>query len=374
MFKRSIVIAGVIVFLLLVLAFSKWRSEEISISGTIEADEIRIGSLVGGRVERVLAEEGQPVEPGQVLVELAPYDLMQRKAEAEANVKSAKAELERLQTGFRVEEIAQAQAQKEQLEARLSLLVAGPRSQEIIAAEARLKAAEAEEKLAKSNFQRAETLFQKNAATEERFEEATEKLQAASAMNIVRGQELTLLQEGTRQEEITEAKAKLKEAEALLDLRQSGYRAEEIAQAEAAVNAAEAALSVIQQQIDELTIRAPMHGVVEALDLQPGDLVSPRAPVLSLLDNKKLWMRTFIPLNRKDLKLDQKVEVSIDSFPDETFTGQVTFISRDPEFTPSNAQTPEDRQKQVFRVKVTFIDTPDKLHPGMTGEIVLGRE
>jgi multidrug resistance efflux pump len=374
MLKRLLLIAVAVAVLLALLAYRQWRGEEVSISGTLEANEIRIGSLVGGRVQRVLAEEGQMVSPGEPLVELAPFDLLERKAEATENLRSVEAELARLKAGFRQEEIAQAKAQRDQLAARLQLLVAGPRSQEIIAAEARLTGSIAEQKLARSSFDRTQELFLKSATTQVRMDEVTEQLQAADALRIVREQELTILREGTRLEEIAEAKAKLAEAEALLDLRQTGYRKEEVDRALAAVGAAKAALDVIESQVAELTIESPVNGMVEALDLQPGDLVSPRAPVLSLTDREQLWFRTYIPLNRTDVQLDQQFQVEIDSFPGETFTGKVTFISRQAEFTPSNAQTPEDRQKQVFRVKVTMIAGQGKLRPGMTGEIVLGRE
>lgn len=374
MFNRFLLIIVAAAVLLSLLAYRQWRGTEVSISGTIEADEIRLGSLVGGRVERVLAQEGQAVKPGDVLVELAPYDLLERKAEAKENLNSAEAELARLKAGFRAEEKAQAKAQREQLKARLELLEAGPRSQEIIAAEARLTASQAEQKLAQSTFNRTQELFLKAAAAQEKMDEATERLQAANAMRIVREQELTILREGTRLEEIAEAKAKLAEVEALLALREAGYRQEEIDQAQAAVGSAKAALDVINSQVAELAIKAPVHGVVEALDLQPGDLVSPRAPVLTLTDQEQVWLRTYIPLNRTDVQLDQTLQVKIDSFPGQTFAGKVTFISRQAEFTPSNAQTPEDRQKQVFRVKVTMTEGLDKIRPGMTGEIVLGRE
>lgn len=374
MLKRLLLIVVGAAVLLTLLAYSQWRGQAVSISGTLEADEIRIGSLVGGRVAKVLAQEGQAVKPGEVLIELAPYDLLDRKAEAAEKLHSAEADLARLKAGFRIEEIAQAKAQREQLAARLQLLEAGPRSQEIIAAEARLTSTIADQKLAQSTFNRTEKLYQQNASTQELLEEATERLQAANAMHIVREQELSLLKEGTRLEEIAAAKAQLEEADALLALREAGYRAEEVAQAEATVGSARAALEVIERQVGELAIKSPVDGVVESLDLQPGDLVSPRAPVLTITDREQLWLRTYIPLNRTDLQIDQQVKVSIDSFPGETFAGKVTFISRQAEFTPSNAQTPEDRQKQVFRVKVTMLEGRDKLRPGMTGEIALGRE
>ena len=79
------------------------------ISGFIEADEIRLGSRVGGRVARVHVEEGQAVRQGDVLVELEPFDLLELEQEAEAQVAAKQAEYDRLQAGFRAEEKAPSQ-------------------------------------------------------------------------------------------------------------------------------------------------------------------------------------------------------------------------------------------------------------------------
>src|SRR5690606_3896713 len=107
----------------------------------------------------------------------------------------------------------------------------------------------------------------------------------------VRRQELDLLRQGTRAEEIAEAEAHLREAEAALALMKAGYRQEDIAAARAAVASAEATVQAIDRQLAELRIVAPVDGIVEAIQLQPGDLVAPGAPALSLLDTRTLWVR-----------------------------------------------------------------------------------
>ncbi len=121
-------------------------------SGFIEADEIRLGSRVGGRVLQVHVEEGQTVKQGTVLVELEPFDLLERERELELSLAAREAEYKRFIAGFREEEKAQAKAKLDQLQARLDLLRAGPRKQEIEAARGRLALADAAKRLAEQDF------------------------------------------------------------------------------------------------------------------------------------------------------------------------------------------------------------------------------
>ena len=70
-----------------------------------------------------------------------------------------------------------------------------------------------------------------------------------------------------------------------------------------------------------------------------------------------------MPENRLELKLGQKMWITVDSFPGRRFAGELSFIARQAEFTPSNVQTPEERVKQVFRIKVELREGLDELRP-----------
>ena len=188
-------------------------------------------------------------------------------------------------------------------------------------------------------------------------------------MLFVREEELDLLQAGSREQEIREAEARLAEAAAAHELAKAGYRAEEIDQARAAKHAAEAVLEAVRQQMEELTIVSPTAGVIDALELRPGDLVAAGAPVLAMIDNSRLWVRAYVPQNRLDLQLGQTCAVTVDSFPGKRFAAEITFVAQQAEFTPSNVQTPEERSKQVFRIKVTLREGLDQLRSGMAADV-----
>jgi multidrug resistance efflux pump len=368
---RAILLAAAAVVLIAILIVSKNRSTPLKVSGYIEADEARVGSRVGGRVKHVSVQEGQSVKVGDVLVELDPFDLLDQKAQAEQELAARRADLARLSAGFRPEEIAQAQARRDALAARLDKARRGPRPQEITAAEARLKLAEAQLTIAQDALDRIRAAHEQGAASIDELDRASNSHRIAVADLDVRRQDLDLLKEGTRPEDIAQAQAELAEAEQQVALVQSGSRKEDIARGQASVGSAEAALAGIERRIGELTVTAPIAGAVEAVDLQPGDLVAASAPVLSLIDPAHLWVRAYVPENRLDLKVGKAVKVTVDSFAGRTFAARITFIARQAEFTPGNVQTPEERSKQVFRIKATLEEGLDVLRPGMAADVWL---
>jgi multidrug resistance efflux pump len=217
MWKRGalfVTVAGLIAALL----YSQNRRPSPRVSGYVEADEIRLGSLVGGRVHEVLVEEGQRVSQGELLVQLEPFDLTERYEQASATLAQRQAEVDKLTNGFRPEERAQAKALVEQLTARLALLQNGPRQQEIDAAQRRMDAADAEMALAEQNFRRASQLLETRAMAREEYDAIQERLKSAQFSFQVRQKELELLELGTREEQIAEAQAQLAAAKAAWDL------------------------------------------------------------------------------------------------------------------------------------------------------------
>ncbi len=371
MFVRAAGILIVVAALAAAIFYSQHRSEPLKVSGLIEADEIRVGSRVGGRVHRVFAVEGQRAKTGEVLLELEPFDLQEKRTETEKTLEARRAEYERLAAGFRVEEIAEAKARRDQLAAHAEKLVRGPRPQEIAIGESQLELAEAELQLAQLQYERTKALVDRSAASRDEMDRVSSVLKTSRARVQVRREELSQLKEGTRKEDIAEAKAQLDEADQEWKMRTKGFRPQEIAQAKAAMESAEAALATIDRQLEELNVKAPVDGVIEAIELHPGDLVGANAPVISLMDTRHMWVRAYVPENRLQQKVGQKVRVTVDSFPGESFAGHVSFIARQAEFTPGNVQTPEERSKQVFRIKVELDSGLDRLRPGMSADVWL---
>jgi multidrug resistance efflux pump len=93
--------------------------------------------------------------------------------------------------------------------------------------------------------------------------------------------------------------------------------------------------------------------------------------VISMMDRRSLWVRAYVPEDRMDVEIGRAVAVTVDSRPGQRFAGRVGFIARQAEFTPGNVQTPEDRSRQVFRIKVILEEGRDVLRPGMGADVWL---
>ena len=370
---RAIALTILVATLAVLLIYSQQRREPQRISGFIEADEIRLGSRVGGRVAEVLVHEGEHVHRGQTLLRLEPFDLQQRLDEAKSQLAAHSSELRKHDNGLREEEIAQAKFRVDRLVATVAKLRAGPRPEEIAAAAARLTLAQAQLDRAKKYYDRTMELNKRDAGAVARdeFDHAVENFAVAEATVQVRSEELRLLQSGTRAEDIAAGEAELAEAKQASQLAEKGYRYEDIEQARAAVAAATAAVNMIEVQLAELDVKAEAEGTVDALELRPGDLVPPNAPVVSLIDNDHLWVRAYLPENKLQYRVGDPFRVTIDSFPNESFTAELSFVSTQAEFTPRNVQTPDERSKQVFRIKLRFGEDAKNLRPGMSADVWL---
>lgn len=296
------------------------RDGELLLSGNIEVTDAQLGFKIPGRVVARPVFEGDRVKAGQLIAQLDDAEQKQELALRRAELAAA--------------------------EAMLAELEAGSRPQEIAAAEATLHSAEAERERARLDFVRAQDLRAKDVIAERDFEAA--------------------------QAQVRVAEARANEATERLKLVKEGPRAEEIAQARARVEQARAAMALAATRLDYTQLVSPMDGVVLSHNIEPGEFVSAGTPVVTVADTEHLWVRAY--LDQTDLgriRHGQKVAVRTDSFPDKRYEGTIGFIASEAEFTPKTVQTPKERVKLVFRIKVDLINVNDELKPGMPADVII---
>jgi HlyD family secretion protein len=143
-----------------------------------------------------------------------------------------------------------------------------------------------------------------------------------------------------------------------------------IAQSEAALSQAQAELAVIDLQSERFIMRAPISGVVATRNIEPGEVVWPGAVTMTIYRLDTLTITVFIPEDRYGvIGVGEQAIVSVDSFPDETFTATVVHIADEAEYTPRNVQTEEGRRTTVFAVELSVVDSMGKLKPGMPADV-----
>jgi HlyD family secretion protein len=144
-------------------------------------------------------------------------------------------------------------------------------------------------------------------------------------------------------------------------------------QAQDGVGQAQANLELLDAQLGKLEVRSPLAGVVLTRNVEPGEYVAPGGTALTVGQLSELTITVYVPEDRYgQIHLGQGAAVSVDSFPEDTFAGQVSYISDQAEFTPRNVQTVEGRSSTVYAIKLTVADPGGQLKPGMPADVTFG--
>ena len=296
------------------------RPGELILSGNIEVTDAQLAFKLPGRVAERPVAEGQRVTAGQLVA--------------------------RLDDGEQTQELALRRAELAAVQAMLAELEAGARPQEIAAAEATLRSAEAERERARLDFTRQQELLGKAAISNREFE--------------------------ATQSQVKVAEARANEAAERLKLIKAGPRVETIQQARARADQATATVALAQIRLDNTRLVSPLGGVVLSHNIERGEFVSAGTPIATVADTAHMWVRAYV--NQTDLgrvQHGQKVAVRTDTFPDKTYEGTIGFIASEAEFTPKTVQTPKERVKLVFRIKVDVANPNDELKSGMPADVII---
>jgi len=374
--RRRIAIAmGVAALLVAVIwGVSAWvtHRERFEYSGTVETREIQIGSKVGGRATEVLVEEGQVVKAGAALVRFECDELKAQRTQAEAALRQAQADVDKMVHGNRPEEIAQAESTARAERAAFEEARNGPRLQEIDQAQADYRAASADATNAKVFYDRMEKLIAADTISRQQFDDARDRRDAAAQRAESTRQRLALLQAGTRLESVNAAEAKYRQAASAAALARKGFRKEDIEAARGRLAEVQGRVAELDARLREAELTAPGDAVVEVVSVRPGDLVPPGRIVITMLEASQLWVKVYVPeTDLAHVLLGQQATVRVDSFGSRTFAGHVGQIGSQAEFLPRNVQTKSDREHQVFGVKVYVDNSRQVLKSGMSATVQL---
>lgn len=295
----------------------------IHLNGRLEAPMVDLGPKVPARVSEVLVREGDRVAAGALLVRLDLGETSVAVEREQAGVRSARA---------RAEDLA-----------------AGSRSSEIAAAEAEVGDRRAALALAEKEAERQRFLLDRKVGTPRDYDRARTEASRARAALKVSEEKLDIAREGARQKQTEGAIADQQRAEAQLKQ------------------------SVIVSKENE--IRAPAAGIILHRLAEPGQLVNPGQPALTMAFADRLFVRTFIPEPELGkVRMGQPAEVRVDSFPGRAFPARITEISPDAEFTPKAVETKRERVNLVYAAKADLDrGWKEPLVPGQPAEVTVKR-
>ena len=357
--------------------FFFWRERnqtpenQIRLSGNIEMTQVAVSFKQPGRVVAVDVLEGATVRKGQVLARSDREAIDRQRDRDQAGVVSAQSQAAQLRTMIDWQKTAVGRevdlrsAEVRTAEAQLANLLAGARPQEIQQSEAALADARTAHTQASQDWDRAQKLFKDEDISRAQYDQFKARFDSTTAAVRQAEMRLSLVKEGARKEDIEAAKAQVARAQAAVRSAENNRlevrrREQELVSRQAEVQRAQSQVAVVDVQIRDSVAEAPMDGVVLTKNVELGEVVNAGVPILTIGDTARPWLRAY--LTEKQLgrvKLSDKVKVTTDSFPGKVYIGRVTFIASEAEFTPKQIQTPEERVKLVYRIKVE-LDNPNQ--------------
>lgn len=316
--KRIAILTGVVALMIAAIAtsgfglFGSGDDEPLMLYGNVDIREVDMAFRVPGRIDQVAVEEGEKVERGALLATIDTASIEARTGEADAAVAQARAQLAKLRSGNRPQDIAQARA--------------------------RVAAAEAAARNAQADFDRRRSLVEPGAISRDQWAQTVADRDRAAAQFAETRQALSLAQAGTRQEDIAAAEAQLR--------------------------AAEASRRGVRTDLGDTRLVAKSAGTVVTRAREPGAIVQPGETVLTLSLDRPLRVRAYVAepdLSR--IAPGMKVTVTADGNPT-TYQGTIGYISPRAEFTPKSVETEDLRTDLVYRLRVNVENPDDMLRQG----------
>lgn len=305
-------------------------------SGEIEGTQVDLASRVGARITRVHVHKGDTVQKNQVLVTL---------------------------------DCADTQAWVNELGARLRAAEAQARAAELSTGAARGNRKVAASAKAAAEAQAAALAAQRDAALRQ-----AKRLEQLSQDVALSSRDQTQSSAEALQQQVLALKAQIVASQDQMQSAGATWRAStaQAQSAQATVDAAAATLERARLLLDECTVRAPREGHVEAIPHEEGELLAPGAVVIRLLDLHEVRATFYLPnAELAAVKAGAPVEAVADAYPGLRFSGHVSNVAFEAEFTPRNIQTRSDRDRLVYPVEVVLTNSDGKLRAGMPVDITL---
>jgi HlyD family secretion protein len=350
----------------------------IEVSGRIEGDAAVVASKTSGRIREISVREGDEVKAGQVIALLDDEQVRAREEQAGSAARAAEARVR-----WAEQQIAVLEAELEQ--SRLGT------DQARLDAEGQVRQAEAHVAATEAQLAQAESEYRKARTDEERYTSLAESgdvpEQAGSHARSNSEAHAAAVRAARKQVEV--ARAALTSARAALAnpaIRSTeGTRIrQQIVQAQADISAAQAEreralaqLTEAQANRRDLQVVAPMDGTVSTRSAEPGEVVAPGSPVVTLVNLSTVYLRGFVPEGEIGrVRAGQRAQVFLDSAPGQAIEAVVSRIDPEASFTPENTYFRDDRVKQVVGVKLVLRGATGYAKPGMPadGKVFVGPE
>ena len=354
----------------------------IEASGTVENNLISVSSEVTGTVLETMTSEGDLITKGDTLVIIENTALQNQYNQSLINQQLAEENIIMLEGSITNLTIQNADATQQAHNAYLSAkaeydkVMDGASEDEIKQAEETLSQAKTNLDYAKTNLDRSKELFDEEAISQSKYDEALKIYNVSQAQYNVALSKLNLINSYPTETSSSAAESKMLQLKAGYELSISNGNTQ-LRQLESQLSIAKVQLvqanNTVEQtkrELDKLNIKSPIDGVVNSLFVKEGEFATAGKLTAEIFNPENIEINAYVSeANIGRVIVGQETVISIDSYENEYFTGKVTKINNLAEFTPKNIQTKEERVNTVFKVTIKAIETDGALKPGMPADV-----
>lgn len=288
------------------------EKKETKFYGNVDVRTVSLAFRVSGRVDTLNFDEGQKLKKGDIIATIENSIFKENLNQMDAQIKLQEIQIQKLEKGYRIEEIEKAKA----------------------------KLAEVKINLDRTNkdFKRAEELSKTKSISIQSYDDAK-----ALALDL---------------------QAQYDYAKSSLELLQNGYEKEDISSAKATLESLKAQRNILQINYDDTVLYSPVDGTIITKVYEPGSIINSSQTIVEIAKSDDYWVRSYLSEKYLGLvKAGMKAVITNDS--NKTYEGVVSFISPIAEFTPKTVQTEDLRTDLVYRFRIIVKNVDDNLKQGM---------
>lgn len=354
----------------------------IKSSGFVKNSSISLSSEVIGTVVENKVKEGDNIKKGAVIVVIENTTIKSQYDQALINLQVSEKNIEMLENSIsslsiqNSDVIQQAQNAYLAAEAEYQKVMDGASLDEIKQAEEVVSQAKTNLDFMKINLDRNKELLEQQAISQSKYDEALKSYNVVEAQYNAAVSQMNLVKSGATENTVKAAENKMLQAKAGHELSISNSNTQ-LSQLEGQLEIAKLQLeqskNIVEQtkkELDKLTIKSPVEGIVNSLLIKNGEFVSMGKLVAQIYNPENVEIKAYVSeANIGHVVVGQDANIFIDSHHDKAYSGKVTRINNTAEFTPKNIQTKEERINTVFEVTVEALDSEGAIKPGMPVDI-----
>lgn len=350
-------------------------SETLEITGEVATgQDTEIGAKQSGKLVAVYVKDGDPVTAGQLIASQDSTVPQAQLQQALATLSTSSSQLSQAISNAKIgpsktaAAVRQAQAQLKSAQANLAKIRAGARKEERIQTEWAVKQAKTSLDIAQKDVDRKQDLYNQGAIPKTQLEQAQNAYMAALTQYNTALQNQAIQNEGARPEDIAvaeeavrSAQQQVAQAKAQQDL--DVLYKDQVDAAQASVRSARAQVDVAKQAVADTQIKAPYAGRIAGKPAQPGEIVGPGSTVARIIGGSGLYFEGEVPESEiTRVKTGSPVAIQISAIPNQTFSGVVAAVNP----LATNVG-------RLFTVRISFNAVSPSIKPGMfaSGSITL---